>query len=141
MKIAIPNWRGRISPVFDVCTNLLLVDVAESKEQARELIAINGPHPQDRTKLLTQHGVDVLICCAISKPVELAVVAAGIEVVPQTCGEIEQVLASFIGGQLGQSEFLMPGCFRRHRHRRTRCRRRARSQEQTQLNQENHHAK
>jgi len=28
MKVAIPHWQGRISPVFDVAGALLLVDVA-----------------------------------------------------------------------------------------------------------------
>jgi predicted Fe-Mo cluster-binding NifX family protein len=110
MRIAIPHWQGRVSPVFDVAGNVLLVDVADGKEQARQNVAIDAEQPQARVSLLAGHGATVLICGAISWPLERALAAAGIEVIPQTCGDVEQVLAAFINGRLNQDTFLMPGC-------------------------------
>jgi len=113
MRIAIPHWQGRVSPVFDVAGNLLFIDVTDGKEQARQNVAVDAEQPQARANLLVQHGATVLICGAISWPLERIIAASGIEVIPQVCGDIERVLAAFISGQLNQDVFLMPGCRRR----------------------------
>ncbi|HOD84067.1 MAG: Dinitrogenase iron-molybdenum cofactor [Planctomycetes bacterium ADurb.Bin126] len=115
MKVAIPYWQGRVSPVFDVAGRVLLAEVAEGKEQERQDLAMKGGQPRERANLLREQGATVLICGAISRPMERAMTAAGIEVISQTCGEIERVLAAFIGGQLNQGTFLMPGCCGRRR--------------------------
>ena len=115
MRVAIPHWQGRVSPVFDVAGNVLLVDVADGKEHARQNVAFDTEQPQARASLLADQGATVLICGAISWPLEMAISAAGIEVIPQTCGAIEQVLAAFLDGQLNQDTFLMPGCCGRRR--------------------------
>ncbi len=120
MRVAIPQWRGRVSPVFDVAGNLLLIDMVGGRQQASQSLAIDMEQPQDRAHLLAQHGVRVLICGAISWPLERALLAAGIEVISQTCGEIDQVLAAFCSGQLRRGAFLMPGCCGRRRHWRAR---------------------
>lgn len=124
MKVAIPYWQERVSPVFDVAGRVLLVEVAEGKEQGRQDLAMEG-QLRTRANLLRENGASVLICGAISRPMELAMTAAGIEVISQTCGEIERVLAAFIGGQLSEGTFLMPGCCGRRRWSEGwRCRRR-----------------
>ena len=110
MKVAIPFWRGRVSPVFDVARNVLVVDIADGVEQARRETHFDIEGPQARANRLAEIGADALICGAISWPLEMAVSAAGIEVFPQNCGDIEQVLAAFTDGRLHQGAFLMPGC-------------------------------
>ncbi len=117
MKVAIPYWQGRVSPVFDVAGHVLLVEIADGREQARRDLAIEQSSPQVRAAWLAETGADVLICGAISRPLELAVSAAGIEVFSQTCGEVECVLAAFIHGELNPDAFLMPGCCGRRRFR------------------------
>ena len=130
MRVAIPHWQGRISPVFDVAGNLLLVDVADDHEQGRRDVAVTGRQPQARVRQLLELDADVLVCGAVSWPLEAAIVAGGIEVVSQTCGDVEEVLAAFIKGELNQDAFLMPGCCGRRRRfqggRGGRCRRRGR---------------
>lgn len=115
MRVAIPYWQGRVSPVFDVAANLMLVDFAYGREQARRNVAVDAATPQARASALSGHGATALVCGAISWPLEMAVAAAGIEVISQTCGDVEQVLAAFINGQLGEDLFLMPGCCGRRR--------------------------
>ena len=110
MKVAIPHWRGRVSPVFDVAGQLTVVEVNGGVERGREEIVLGREGPQARAARLSQAGADVLICGAISWPLEMALSAAGIRVVPQTCGDVESVLAAFIGGRFNQDAFLMPGC-------------------------------
>ena len=123
MKIAIPHWRGRVSPVFDVAGNLLVVEIRDGVEHSREDVPLDAEDPQLRAARLAQTGADLLICGAISWPLEMALSAAGIDVIPQTCGDVEQVLAAFAQGQLQQDAFLMPGCCGRRRQFRARRRR------------------
>ena len=119
MKVAISDWQGRISPVFDVAGNLLVADVQDGAVCDRQTLKLKAKGLQARADFLAQWGVEVLICGAISWPLELALSNAGVEVVPQTCGEVEDVLAAFVAGRLSQSAFLMPGCCgRRGRFRR-----------------------
>ena len=115
MKIAIPNWQNRISPVFDVACNVLLVDVINTCEQGRRDVYLNAETFGPRINALVELGTDVLICGAISRPLEMGLIARGIKVTPHMCGDIEQVLAAFIAGDLHQDKFIMPGCCRRRR--------------------------
>ncbi len=115
MKVAIPHWQGRVSPVFDVAGHVLVVDLADGVEAARQDVSLATEDPQARAADLKRTGADVLICGAISRPLELALSSAGIEVISQTCGYVEQVLAAFACGQWPQDAFLMPGCCGRRR--------------------------
>ncbi len=115
MKLAIPHWQGRVSPVFDVSGNLLIVEIDDGAEQARRDVVFDTEDLQRRVVRLTETGASVLVCGAISRPLEMAVAAAGIEVVSQICGDLESVLAGFIEGRLNHPAFLMPGCCGRRR--------------------------
>ncbi len=119
----IPNWEGRISPVFDVAKSVLLVDIEDARESGRSIHQIDSVDPLARSAQLSGLGTEVLICCAISRLLEMALTSAGIRVIGQICGPVENVLEAFLRGQLKEGEFLMPGCFRRgRRFRGRRCR-------------------
>lgn len=122
MKVAIPHWQGRVSPVFDVAGKVLVVELRDGAEQARQDVILDSEDPGVRATRLVQIGTDFLICGAISWPLEMALSAAGIEVISQTCGDVEQILAAFARGQLQRDAFLMPGCCRRRRQFRARRR-------------------
>ncbi len=115
MKVAIPIWRDRISPVFDVAGHLLLLDVQEGKEIRREEIAVETLELFARVKQLTELGTNLVICGGISWPLERMLVSTGVRVIPQTCGPVEEVLRAFLAGQLTEQAFLMPGCCGRRR--------------------------
>jgi len=115
MRLAIPHWQDRISPVLDVAGALFLVDIDHGMETGRQNVAVQEENPLGRAKHIEELGVNVLICGAISWPLELALASAGIEIIPQTCGEVEQVLDAFLTGRLEQEMYLMPGCCGRRR--------------------------
>ena len=116
MKVAVPTWTGRVSPVFDVAKRLLLVTLEGDGEVSREEAAIEETQPMARAKRITQLGVDVLICGAISMPLEAMLVSGGVRVIPHTCGTVEDIVLAFASGQLTDETFLMPGCCGRRRH-------------------------
>ncbi|MBW1648397.1 MAG: hypothetical protein JRJ72_09900 [Deltaproteobacteria bacterium] len=121
MKIAIPHWQGRVSPVFDVCGRLLVVETESGREIGRSDVAVTGRDPLDRVTQLKTLGIDVLICGAISRTMEAVLAAAGIRVWAQVCGPAEAVLAGFLARGRTAACHRMPGCRRRQRrHRRGR---------------------
>ncbi len=133
MKIAIPKWQGRISPVFDVAQNVLLVDIYEGSEKTRQNVKLRVNDIKERADLLEKLDVELLICGAISWPLEAALEAKGIEIIPQTCGDVNVVIGAYINGKLDQDAFLMPGsCGRRREFRRRRHRSRPQKRKQIQ---------
>ena len=115
MRIAIPTWDGRISPVFDVARRLLLVDVDGNAEVGRSEVELEEMRMVARTARLTSLGVQVLVCGAISMPFEAMLTSAGVRVLPQVCGSVDDVLRAYLAGQLAGDAFLMPGCCGRRR--------------------------
>ena len=109
MRFAIPQWQGRVSPVFDSAREALLVDAAEGQRASRRVIRLGGQGPMGRARALQRLGVRVLICGAVSRPVEAALVGAGIRVIRNTCGSVEDVLSAFLSGRLKEPSFFMPG--------------------------------
>ena len=125
MKVAVPRWTGRVSPVFDVAKRLLVVEIERGIEVSRNEARIEERELLSRAKHVAQLGVNVLICGAISLPLEAMLASAGVRVIPHTCGPVEHVLRAFVSGSLTDQAFLMPGCCGRgrqlrHRHRRGR---------------------
>jgi len=123
MRIAIPTWNGQISPVFDVASELLLVDVEHGVQVRRDQKLLTATNPAVRAGRVTDLGVDVLICGAISRPLEAILTNAQIRVIPYLRGPAEEILQAFVSGQLNVRSFLMPGCGRRRGRIRGRGRR------------------
>ena len=75
-----------------------------------EDVAITEIDPLQRAKAVARSGVEVLICGALSWPLEMALVSVGVEVIPNVCGKVEEVLTAFLTERLDQGSFWMPGC-------------------------------
>jgi len=121
MRAAIPIAHGRISPVFDVASCLLLVDIEKEREVRRAEQILEEPELAARARRVAELGADVLICGAISQPLEAMLLSTGVEVIPQTCGPVEDVLRAFISGQLTEQAFVIPGCCGQRRRFRGGC--------------------
>jgi predicted Fe-Mo cluster-binding NifX family protein len=99
MRVGISHWRGRISPLFDVASRLLLVDVNDGRESGREEVVLTRDDPLDRARELFLHEVDVLLCGAVSSAIAVAVTASGVRVIDQTFGPVDEVLAAFLADE------------------------------------------
>jgi predicted Fe-Mo cluster-binding NifX family protein len=117
MRIAIPLWQGRVSPVFDEASRILLVDVFEKQERNRQAESLMARNPFERAQTLPKLGVDLLICGMISQTQRTALVSAGIRIIPHICGPVEEVIAAFLDGRIENGALLMPGCGCRKRQR------------------------
>ena len=117
MKVAVPVWQNRVSPVFDVAQNLLILDVKNGREASRTEHFIGNLHSDGRSKRLVDFDIDVLLCGAISRPLANEIMASGIEVVSWLTGPVEELLDRYITRRPLEGQFLMPGCRRGYQHR------------------------
>ena len=109
MKIAIPYWNDRVSPVFDVAQNLMLVDVENKQEIRRTKTGLHDADAFNRTRHVLQFGADQVICGAISESLLVLLRSAGVGVYANVCGPVEEVLKAFLQGTLENSNFRLPG--------------------------------
>jgi predicted Fe-Mo cluster-binding NifX family protein len=119
MKIAIPIRGTRISPLFDVAKRIELLDIGPDETVVHREAYTETADPIEKTMRLIERGTDVLICGAISWPLELMLTSRGVQVIPNTCGPAKEVIAAFVAGCMTEESFLMPGCTGQ---RRCRCR-------------------
>ena len=122
MRVAVPTWANRVSPVFDVARQLVVTEIENGAVVSRNEAQIEETEPMTRAKRVADLGVSVLICAAISMPLEVMLASAGVRVIPHTCGPVEDVLRAFVSGRLTDQAFLMPGCCGRRRRMRGRRR-------------------
>lgn len=115
MKVAIPCWQVRVSPVLDVASKALLVTLDRGRETTRQEVSVEGTGSLHRAQHILRLGADTVICGAVSRSLELALHSVGIEVIAHICGQVDDVLAAFIDKRLDEDAYLMPGCCRVHR--------------------------
>jgi len=126
MKIAIPVWKSRVSPVFDYAGRVLLVDSDSAGEQQGRVEKCLEPLPFQKVGQLRDLGVNVLICGGLSKRLAVRLEALGITVIPWTSGNVDEVLEAYVAGRLPDGRFRMPGCYG-SQGRRRQCRGRGRN--------------
>ena len=110
MRVAIPVWNGRVSPVFDEAGTLILLDIEDGQEKARTEVQLAARPLVLRVKLLVEHHVDVLVCGAISQMLAEICAAAGTSVVSWVAGPLDDVVRAFVTGALPSPSYTMPGC-------------------------------
>jgi len=108
-KIAIPIWEDGISTVFDFAGKLLVIEIQGNREVSRTETALPAEHLTSRARRLSQLGVNVLICGAISQQLSALVASTGIQIIPLVSGHVDKVLSAYLSGQLVNSRFLLPG--------------------------------
>lgn len=115
MRVAVTDWHGRVSPVFDVAEQVRLVDLAGEDDGSQRTESLGSLASHDRARRLAELGVNVLVCGAISWPLEALLAAKGIRVISLVCGDVEEVVKAFRNGTLEDEQFAMPGCCRSRR--------------------------
>ncbi|MFH2045588.1 MAG: NifB/NifX family molybdenum-iron cluster-binding protein [Pseudomonadota bacterium] len=110
MRIAIPIWYDKVSPVLDTASKLLIVEVEDGKESARYEIYLDEPEISRRCARIQGWDVDILICGAVSRPFWRLLEASGIDIIQNISGHTEDVLNAYLKGNILRSGFVMPGC-------------------------------
>lgn len=119
MKIAIAYHNNRVSPVFDESDKVLIIHIQNRREVKRVEAMLRSRNPFARAEEVSGLEIDVLICGAVSRGLEAALVAAGVRVVGFVCGYIDEILSAYVCKRFVDDRFFMPGCRgRQRRHRR-----------------------
>ena len=100
MKIAIPMFNTRVSPRFDFASKILVATIDGRQVVDRETYSLINLNPIRRSSLLSDLGVNTIICGGISSFSQRLINANAIEVISMVQGEIEEVLELFINGNL-----------------------------------------
>ena len=109
MKIALSIWNNRISPVFDVARQVLVLDVVQGEVVNSHLETLPDI-PGQRLATLQHLQVKALVCGAISQPLVVHAQSLGMEVLPFVAGEVDDVVTACVSGVLDNPCFAMPGC-------------------------------
>ena len=67
MRIAIPIWEDKISPVLDTASKLLVIDDETQKESFRFEASLRELDMSQRSSFIRKLDLDVLICGAVSR--------------------------------------------------------------------------
>ena len=107
--------QGRLSPVLDEARRGLVIAYEGTTEVSRQEVRIEAAGFIPKARCLTALHPEVLICGAISWPLEALLASAGVQVISNRCGPVEEIIKVFLSGQLEAGSFLMPGCCRKRR--------------------------
>lgn len=110
MRVLLAVAGDRVCPVLDVARQFVLVNVDGNQGMTRREVCVEASDWVEQAKRLSELAPDALICGGISSPLETMLSSAGMRVIPNTCGPVEDVLAAFLQGRLADQDFLMPGC-------------------------------
>jgi predicted Fe-Mo cluster-binding NifX family protein len=110
MKAALTVWQGRVSPVFDVSREVLVLTIEDGAVGPRSTESIDTPTAAKKIDRLVEMGVETLICGAISEPLHHELTVRGVKVIGFVAGEIAEVVEGFLAGTLPTPLLSMPGC-------------------------------
>jgi predicted Fe-Mo cluster-binding NifX family protein len=121
MRIAVPIWENRISPVLDTASRLLIVEKEEQREAIRSETLLEEQDIHRRCLRIKGLGIDILICGAVSQSLLKLLTASGIQIIYGISGNPEDVLDAYFEGALDHTRFFMPGFKRKRFGRRGRA--------------------
>jgi predicted Fe-Mo cluster-binding NifX family protein len=115
IKAAFAHWDNRIAPVFDIARHIHLVEVESGRISGEKREILADDLPVKKVLRLTELGVNILVCGAISRPLHELVGSYGILVIPFVTGDLREVIRAWLDNGLHGDTFVMPGCCGRNR--------------------------
>jgi predicted Fe-Mo cluster-binding NifX family protein len=109
MKVAVTVWEGSVSTVCDFCSRLLIFDIEANEARNPLPFTFETQVWPARVNRLKGLGVGVLLCGAVSRPLERLLATAGIEVIAWLCGSVEEIIRAYLDGGLSDARFTLPG--------------------------------
>jgi predicted Fe-Mo cluster-binding NifX family protein len=117
MKVALAVWKGRISPVFDVSRQVLVLDIENNSVTGATHETIRHDDPVRRVSRLMELDVHTLICGAISQSLVNMLDMRGIGTISFIAGGVDEVIDAYLAGALPNPGLSMPGCCAQRRQR------------------------
>jgi len=115
--VAVAVSKGRVAPVLDWCTQILLIDAFGEGNSVGTVLDVGGSSPYERLERLKAEKALTLICGAISRELLLYAEGLGLHVLHGVAGNLDEVLRAYRSGRLDQPDFWLPGCGGPRRYR------------------------
>ena len=109
IRIAIPIFHNRVSPVLDTCTRLLIIDFEKKIEVERREIFFDIYSQSERFEVIKKMSPNAIICCGISEVFDKMLQSVGIRLICGIVGEVDQVVEAFLCNRIDAPCFRMPG--------------------------------
>lgn len=100
MKIAVTYDNGNIFQHFGKTENFKVYEVEDNKVVSSEVIGSNGTGHGALAGLLSEQGVDVLICGGIGGSAQAALAEAGVELCSGAEGDVDAAVEAYLNGTL-----------------------------------------
>ena len=104
MKIAVTYDNGNIFQHFGKTENFKVYEVEDNQVVSSEVIGSNGTGHGALAGLLSEQGVDVLICGGIGPGAQMALAEAGIQLYAGCTGDTDQRVAELLAGTLAYAD-------------------------------------
>ena len=114
MRAALAIWNGRVSPVFDVSRQVLVLDIENGDIVAKNEETLDDD-PVLKAATLARLKVETLLCGAVSRPLASILASYGIRIIPFIAGDSDEVILAYLAGDLPNPRLSMPGCCGRRR--------------------------
>jgi predicted Fe-Mo cluster-binding NifX family protein len=115
MKAAFSVWDNRIAPVFDVARHVLIVETKSGHVISETRETLPDAMPVQKAVCLTELGVGVLVCGAVSRVLQDMMTTYGIQVIPFVAGDLREVISAWLADKREIDLFAMPGCCKKKR--------------------------
>ena len=109
IRIAIPIFHNRVSPILDTCTRLLIIDSDGKVDIEKREIPFDVYSPSERFEIVKNMNPDAIICCGISDVFDKMIQSAGIRLISGIAGDVEEVAKAFLSNRIDDPCFRMPG--------------------------------
>lgn len=102
--------------MLDAAARLLVITRRRGREVGRKEFVLSPQPTEVFAHSVSELGVDVLLCAALSDPLLRALERERVRVRPHLCGEVESVLQAYCCDRINRDEYRMPGCLGIHLH-------------------------
>ena len=103
MKIAVTYENGKVFQHFGKTESFKIYEVEDNQIVSSEVISSNGSGHGALAGLLSEQGIDVLICGVIGGGAQAALADAGIELCAGAQGDTDQAVEAYLKGELVSS--------------------------------------
>ena len=109
LRVGIPIFESRVSPVLDACNRMLLIDFEGGREIKRMEISLEKTNLIERIDVFTRWGIQQIICSGVSDLMCKYLVAKKIKLISGVAGELDKIIHAYICNRLNDACFKMPG--------------------------------
>ncbi len=95
-RVAIPLYNGRVSPVFDTATQVLVAACGARQYYIEKTLSLKTSDPAQRCRCLAENGITVILCGGISRRFLAYLRKYNIVVHSFLSGPIPQILRTYV---------------------------------------------